>query len=132
MAFNKNIEIINQLNPSTYASCDEQMTSTVIRNLLSNAIKFTPGNAVISLSERKYNSMIEIQVTDQGVGIAQDKLPFLFRIDKNISTKGTANEKGTGLGLVLCKELIEKQGGKIWAQSEAGKGSRFYFTLANA
>ena len=131
MALNKNIEIVNQLDSTTYANCDEQMTHTVIRNLLSNAIKFTPGNAVITLSSRKYNSMIEIQVTDHGLGIAQDKLPFLFRIDKNISTKGTANEKGSGLGLVLCKELIEKQDGTIWVKSEVGKGSSFYFTLTS-
>ena len=73
--------------------------------------------------------MAEVCVSDNGVGIEEDRKGLLFHIDEKLSTSGTANETGTGLGLLLCKEMVERQGGHIWVESEAGKGSRFFFTL---
>ena len=103
-----------------------------MRNLISNAIKFTNKKGTVSIYANPKGSIIEMQIKDTGVGISADKIPDLFRIDKNISTPGTADEAGTGLGLLLCEELIEKQGGTIWVNSELGKGSSFYFTLKEA
>ena len=107
------------------------MTKTALRNLISNAIKFTNAEGLVSLNFIENDTNIEIQITDSGVGIMAENIPNLFSIEKNISTLGTNNEKGTGLGLMLCKELIEKQGGKIWVESELGEGSIFKFTLKN-
>ena len=76
-----------------------------------------------------YDHTVEISVRDNGVGITPENLEKLFRIDQNLSTPGTEDEEGTGLGLVLCKEMIEKHEGRIWAESEPGRGSAFYFTL---
>jgi len=109
---------------------DPEMIQTVIRNLVTNAIKFTPEKGRISLGlvdddEEK----ITIFVMDNGVGIDPDKKDQFFRIDNNYSTLGTNDEKGTGLGLVICKEFVEKNGGQIWVDSTPGKGSKFYFTL---
>lgn len=100
-----------------------------MRNLLGNAIKFTPNNGKITISVSKKVDHVEISVKDTGVGINIDKIKDLFRVDKRVSTIGTDNEKGTGLGLVLCKELINKNGGTISVESVENNGSRFYFTL---
>lgn len=104
--------------------------TTVIRNLISNAIKFTPPGGTITLSATKSNEEALISIADTGVGMSQDVIDKIFRIDAKHSTKGTADEKGTGLGLVLCKDFVEKNNGSIGVQSEAGKGSTFYFTLS--
>jgi signal transduction histidine kinase/tetratricopeptide (TPR) repeat protein len=126
----KNIKI--EYNPQTDHSSrfDYNMVNTVIRNLLTNAIKFTPngGNIKINFDKTDENYHI-ISIKDSGIGIKKENLEKLFKIDKTISTPGTNNEKGTGLGLLLCKEFIEKHNGKIWVESEEGKGSTFYFTL---
>lgn len=103
--------------------------TTVIRNLISNAIKFTPKGGTITLSATKSNEEALISVSDTGVGMSKEVIDKLFRIDAKHSTKGTADEKGTGLGLVLCKDFVEKNNGSIGVQSEEGKGSTFYFTL---
>jgi signal transduction histidine kinase len=105
------------------------MINTILRNLLSNAIKFTPENGAITLESNVKSSEVEISVSDTGVGISEEDCKLLFNISTTISTKGTSNETGTGLGLIICKEFVEKQGGKIWVESEPGKGSRFIFTL---
>lgn len=130
-AKNKSIGLFydTETNISVYA--DKNMTNTVLRNLITNAIKFTKknGTVTISVSETKKQDFIEISVTDTGVGIAKDKIDELFRIDKDTSTPGTENESGTGLGLILCKEFVEKHGGEIWVESEVDKGSKFIFTL---
>jgi len=105
------------------------MFSTVFRNLVSNAIKFTRENGNISILTRKKDDFCEISVKDNGVGISGENIQKIFRIDSNHSTLGTIGEKGTGLGLVLCKEFIEKNNGKIWVESVVGKGSQFTFTL---
>lgn len=109
---------------------DEKMIQSVLRNLISNAIKFTNkgGNITISAINIEHG-LIEIKVQDTGIGISEKDLPKLFRIDESLKTTGTDGEPSIGLGLILCKEFVEKHGGKIWAESEVGKGSAFYFTL---
>ena len=99
--------------------------------LISNAIKFTPkgGGIVIGAQITDDNKSVEILVQDDGVGIAKEMQSKISDIGENTSTQGTENEKGSGLGLILCKEFVEKHGGKIWIESEKGKGSEFKFTM---
>ncbi|HAN78977.1 MAG TPA: hypothetical protein DCQ31_15035 [Bacteroidales bacterium] len=125
----KHIRIQNLIVNDSWVQCDSEMTKTVLRNLISNALKFTKAGGVITLHCSLINSLVEISVTDTGIGIATSNVPYLFVIDKNISTYGTSSEKGTGLGLILCKELIDKQHGTIEVETELGKGSTFKFTL---
>ena len=108
---------------------DVNMLKAILRNLVSNAIKFTNTNGRVDISIEKENSWATITVKDNGVGISQENQKKLWDISKNFTTYGTANEKGTGLGLMLCKELVEKHGGRIWVESEINKGSSFKFTL---
>ena len=108
---------------------DINMFKGVLRNLVSNAIKFTNIGGSININAEQMDSNVTISVSDNGIGIAPAGLAKLFDIAQFISTKGTENETGTGLGLLLCKEFVEKHGGKIWVESEAGKGSDFKFTL---
>lgn len=103
--------------------------TTVIRNLISNAIKFTPVGGTITLSAIRNNEEALVSIADTGVGMSQEVVNKLFRIDAKHSTKGTADEKGTGLGLVLCKDFVEKNNGHIGVESKEGKGSTFFFTL---
>jgi signal transduction histidine kinase len=105
------------------------MLKTVLRNLISNSIKFTNTNGRIDVYALQKQNAIEITVKDNGVGINEIIRDKLFKIDKTATTRGTADEKGSGLGLALCKEFVEKHGGKIWVESELGKGSNFKFTL---
>jgi signal transduction histidine kinase len=105
------------------------MISTVLRNLVSNAIKYTNRNGHVKIVAKNYERYSQISVIDDGVGISPDMLDNIFKINKKTSTPGTENETGTGLGLILCKEFIEKHGGKIWVESQEGKGSEFKFTL---
>ena len=106
------------------------MVASVFRNLLTNAIKFSlTDGKVIAKAKIREDAMIEISVTDTGIGIPEDTIVKLFKIDKKVGTKGTDNEPSTGLGLLLCKEFVEKHGGNIWVKSEEGKGSTFFFTL---
>ncbi len=128
-ASKKHIQLINSIDPDTEAFADSNMINTVIRNLISNAIKYTKANGTITGSSKLTGNMIEISVTDNGIGIAPENIEKLFKIDVNYSTKGTAEETGTGLGLILCREFVNKNGGKIWVKSEYGKGSSFQFTL---
>lgn len=108
---------------------DVEMLRTIMRNLLSNAIKFTSKGGEINIQAKDDSAMVKILVSDNGVGIAPDNLAKLFSISSIHSTRGTEKEKGTGLGLLLCKEFVENHRGKIWAESEEGKGSTFIFTL---
>lgn len=110
---------------------DENMLKTVFRNLVSNAIKFSNNGGEIEISAEKYPSNTLITFSDNGVGIEDDEQKKLFEISHNISNIGTMGEKGTGLGLILCKEFIEKHKGKIWVESKVGIGSKFKFTLPN-
>lgn len=125
----KQITITQSIVPDLCVTADLQMTKTIFRNLISNAIKFTfsGGNILISATEGK--RFVEIEVKDNGMGISEETIKKLFKIDQFHSTSGTNNEQGTGLGLLFCKEFIELHGGKIWVESEPNKGSKFKFTL---
>lgn len=125
----KNIKIEVTSNEDIFVYADVNMFSTVFRNLVANAIKFTNENGCISISAKTKGFYCEIAVTDNGVGISEENISKIFRIDSKHKTVGTIGEKGTGLGLILCKEFVEKHGGKIEVKSEVGKGSRFSFTL---
>ena len=114
---------------NTIAFADKNMVSTVFLNLITNAIKFTPQSGSVNINSFIHNNHVEVVVSDSGVGISPDNLDKLFRLDQKIQTEGTEKEKGTGLGLVICKEFIEKNNGNIWVKSEVGNGSQFYFSL---
>lgn len=105
------------------------MCSSILRNLINNAIKFSYPNTEIGISVVRKDKFFEVQVVDQGIGIDEENLEKLFRIDLKFKSTGTAGEKGTGLGLLLCKEFAETNGGKIWAESTSGKGSTFFFLI---
>ncbi|HPD94616.1 MAG: tetratricopeptide repeat-containing sensor histidine kinase [Bacteroidales bacterium] len=130
-AEDKSIKLVNHIPENMYIQADYNMISTVIRNLVSNAIKFTPkgGEVRIEAELTADNDFVRIAVKDNGGGISEDTQSKLFSITGNVSTLGTENEIGTGLGLILCKEFVEKHNGKIWVESEVGKGSSFYFTI---
>jgi len=128
-AKSKSIKFINEINGNYFVFADTKMLRTVLINLLTNAIKFTAKGGEIKLLSQIFDDKIEISVADNGVGINPIDLAKLFRIDVHHTTVGTENETGTGVGLILCKELVEKNGGTIWAESEFGKGSTFKFTI---
>ena len=125
----KNIQVINNINPQLKATFDEKMILTVFRNLVSNAIKYTPRYGRIDLSDKVFDDKIEITIIDNGIGIKPEKIEDIFSVSSEKSTKGTEGEKGTGLGLVLCKDFVEKNGGSIYVKSEFRKGSSFVFSL---
>jgi signal transduction histidine kinase len=108
---------------------DKNMVKTILRNLISNAIKFTNKNGSVNAGASVTVNNVEISVCDSGIGMTEETMAKLFRLDANLSTHGTENEKGTGLGLILCREFVEKHGGKIWVESEPGKGSTFKFII---
>jgi PAS domain S-box-containing protein len=129
----KGITLINNVTDQVYAYADDNMIKSVLSNLLTNAIKFTPRNGTVTINAKNIeNKMVEISVIDTGVGIPKDILEKLFRVGEKINSKGTEGELSIGLGLLLCKEFVEKHGGKIWVESEQGVGSTFYFTLRSA
>ncbi|NMB82760.1 MAG: PAS domain S-box protein [Ignavibacteria bacterium] len=125
----KEIELINKIVESVCVNADEDMLNTILRNLLTNAIKFTAKHGLVTVSALVKDKMVEVSVRDTGVGMDDLTKQKLFRLDENITRTGTENETGTGLGLLLCKEFVEKHGGKIIVESELGKGSNFIFTL---
>lgn len=129
---NKDITIISEVPKNSIGYADSNTINLVIRNLMTNAIKFTNdgGRVVISAQEKPAEWLVSVK--DNGVGMNADVLKMLFDKTAPYTTRGTANEKGTGLGLILCKEFIEKNGGKIWVESAEGKGSTFFFTLPKA
>jgi signal transduction histidine kinase len=128
-AQNKKIDLVNSVFDKTLVNANKNSVNTVVRNLISNAIKFTPEAGKIELRVQPNGTEVTVSVADNGVGMSQEIMDKLFRIDTKHTTKGTADEKGTGLGLILCKEFIEKNGGRIWVESEIGKGSVFRFSL---
>lgn len=128
-AMAKNIKINRLASDTLCLVADRDMLLTIMRNLLSNAIKFTKSNGEINIKAEENPDSVIISISDNGVGIAPKDLDKLFKISEVHTTKGTAEEKGTGLGLLLCKEFVEKHGGKISVESEEGKGSTFNFTL---
>lgn len=125
----KNIGLINKVDPESELIVDTNMIYLLTRNLIYNAIKYTNEGGFIEYGENKIEGFREIYVKDNGVGISPDRLSKLFRIEKQNTTSGTAAEKGTGLGLLLCKEMIEKNGGTIRVESVEGAGTTFYFTI---
>ncbi|MDR1672570.1 MAG: PAS domain S-box protein [Bacteroidales bacterium] len=128
-ALGKNIEI-EFTSPGHYpAVTDKAIVNTVLRNLIGNAIKYTPQNGIIVVSVRRDNDCYVVSVKDNGTGIKEEDLPKLFRQDIIHSTPGTNNEKGTGLGLILCKDFVTKVGGVIWVESIYGQGATFFFSL---
>lgn len=141
---NENIELLNPSadqkqisltveDPIAYSViADRDALLTVIRNLVSNAIKYTAPGGKITVRQAVDGDMIRVSVTDTGTGISAGEIENLFRPDRTKSTPGTLNEKGTGLGLILCKEFVEKNGGNIWVESVPGKGSSFHFTVPPA
>lgn len=128
-ALNKKIEIYNFIQNSTFAFADQNMITTVLRNLLSNAIKFTEKGGKIEFYSIVKNSFIEISITDNGIGMPQEIADKIFSIDFKHSTKGTNKEEGTGLGLKICKEFIDKNKGNISVISGLKKGTTFNITL---
>ncbi len=131
IAKNKNIKLINHIDFKTEVTADPNMAKLIIRNLISNAIKYTPDGGAVEIAMDVNSKETIVSVLDSGVGMDQDFMQHLFEIDSNRTKPGTRNEKGTGIGLLLCKEFVEKNGGKLWAESEIGKGSTFKFTLPN-
>jgi signal transduction histidine kinase len=129
LAGQKSITIVRDTDPGITTFADEEMINTVLRNLVSNAIKFTKPGGEITISARVNSDELIVSVGDNGVGMDKKQLNKLFRIEENSSTKGTQNEEGTGLGLVLCKEFILRHQGKIWVESTLGAGSKFFFTI---
>lgn len=127
----KNIKFKNAAGKDLYVYADFNSINSVLQNLITNAIKFTNFGGQIIVSSVKDGKLIEITVADTGIGMNSAVLGKLFRIDVHHTTEGTANEPGTGLGLILCKEMIEKNGGTIRVESEIGRGSRFIFTLTD-
>ncbi len=125
----KKIHLASHILENTIAWADKRMMQAVMRNLLSNAIKYTHSGGEIKITSKDTDNYIEITVSDNGVGMDKEKADRLFQEEFHESTRGTFNEKGTGLGLVLCKEFVETNGGKIQVQSQPDHGSQFSFTL---
>ncbi len=129
----KNIKLTASCDNQLKAFADPNVLKTVVRNLVSNAIKFTPQNGKINIkAELSTGNKVVIAIHDSGVGIEKERIPVLFNFIQNKSTYGTNGEKGTGLGLALCKDLVSLNNGEIHVESEIGKGSTFYFSLQNA
>jgi signal transduction histidine kinase/Tfp pilus assembly protein PilF len=128
----KESKMVNSIEPGSLAWADANIINLVFRNLILNGIKFTDAGGTIEVASRQDGEVHVISVKDNGVGISPDVKKILFEKTTGYSTRGTANEKGTGLGLILCKEFVEKNGGKIWLESEPNKGSTFYFTVRRA
>jgi signal transduction histidine kinase len=123
----KDISIVNLVDPAVHVKADEDMTRLILRNLISNAIKFTDSGGIVTVHTENTGDSINISVADTGIGVGPSEKFDLFA--QSLSKSGTQNEKGTGLGLMICKEFVEKNNGKIWVESEPRKGSRFTFSL---
>jgi signal transduction histidine kinase len=129
IAQKKGVSLKNNIAPHTLVYADENMINTVLRNLISNAIKFSNPDGNIIISTNKTDGYVEVNVIDKGVGMSRESLGKLFRIDTYYSTSGTFGESGTGLGLIICKEFVEKNNGRIKAISSEEKGTTLSFTL---
>jgi signal transduction histidine kinase len=134
IAASKGVHLENTVTADIFIDADKNMLNTVARNLISNALKFTPQGGKVSVSAQsssKDTDMMQIAVTDTGIGITKDDQAKLFRMDVTHSTMGTAKEAGTGLGLIICQEMVEKMSGRIWVESEGipGQGTTIQFTV---
>jgi signal transduction histidine kinase len=132
MAKKKNLQLVNKVMPNSLAYFDANMVNTILRNLLSNAIKFTKDGGNITIGTEvsaTVNNELVIYVKDTGVGIPNERIEKLFHIQSNYTTKGTSGENGTGLGLIIVRDFIERNNGKIWVESVENTGTTFYFTM---
>ncbi|MGE4587603.1 MAG: sensor histidine kinase, partial [Mangrovibacterium sp.] len=129
LAEQKQIGLKNEVDPDLRVYADQNMISLILRNLLSNAIKFTGKQGKVVVSARNSGKLVEVAVADNGIGIPSENLSSLFAEDKALSTYGTGNEKGSGIGLQLCREFVEAHGGTIGVRSKERQGSIFTFTL---
>jgi signal transduction histidine kinase len=127
-ATKKEISVENR-TPSHKTLADSNMLELVFRNLIANAIKFTGQNGKVTITSVIENGVATFCIEDNGVGISKEAIETLFRLDKTFTTLGTEKEKGSGLGLSLCKDFITRHGGNLWLESEVSKGTKFYFTL---
>ncbi len=125
----KKITVQKELKCNMKIFADRNMIETVLRNIVTNAIKFTPNNGTISVSTEHAENFVIFKVKDNGIGMTNSELNNIFKLDSHMIKKGTNKESGSGLGLILCKEFVEKNGGQIWAESKANEGSTFYFTV---
>ncbi len=125
----KNVKILVDADDAICGYADKDMTEFIIRNLISNAIKFSHRNNDVLIKASKKAGVISIEVKDSGIGMNEAKIKRLLEMNTTISRRGTEKEKGTGLGLLISKEFIEKNKGKLFIQSETGKGSCFSFTI---
>ena len=126
----KNIVITMDLAASYVVRCDQKMTETIFRNLISNALKFTNNGGIIVIKAEPVSpDELTISVTDSGIGMNTEIIEKLFQLNEQSNRKGTDGESSSGLGLLICKDLVEKQGGRIWAESKENIGSTFHFTL---
>jgi signal transduction histidine kinase len=128
-AAEKGITLGNKVTEDIFAYGDWEMIDTVLRNLINNAVKFTPGEKTVEVEVMDDGQQLEVLVRDEGVGISSENMQRLFRIDVKHKTTGTAGETGTGLGLILCREFVEQNGGKIWCESSGNSGTVFHFTI---
>lgn len=128
-AKSKKITVSNKVAENLIVSADEDILKTIFRNLISNALKFTSTNGEVEIFAEQKKGETIISIQDNGIGISKENIKKIFGFGSNFSQRGTENEIGTGLGLMLCREFIEKHGGKIWVESEEGKGSKFSFVL---
>ncbi len=134
-ASDKKICLQNRVVKETFVYADENMLDTVMRNLVSNALKFTPNGGEVTISAKPSNLLpefIEVSVSDTGSGISKEDLNKLFKLEVHHSTTGTAHEQGTGLGLIICKEMVEKNRGQIWIESKVEQGTVVSFTIPTA
>jgi len=129
LAEQKKIQLILSYRDNLQVFADPLMIETVLRNLINNAIKFTPENGLIEITAEQIENQVRINVIDNGVGISEEDVQNLFQIDSKVKRKGTNDEDGSGLGLILCKEFVDKNNGTLWVESSPGKGSTFSFTI---
>jgi signal transduction histidine kinase len=129
LAEQKKIQLIFNYNDNLKVFVDPTMVETVLRNLINNAIKFTPENGLVKIRAEQIENQIRIDVCDNGIGISEEDVQNLFQIDSKVKRKGTNNEDGSGLGLILCKEFVDKNNGTLWVESTPGTGSTFSFTI---
>jgi signal transduction histidine kinase len=125
----KKIKLYDIMDADINVFADNNMLSSILQNLISNAIKFTPVNGEIRISSMVEGKNILFSVCDSGIGIAKEYIGKIFNLGDHYTTKGTNDEKGSGLGLLLCREFIDLHNGKIWAENNKKEGTTFYFTI---
>ena len=131
-AAQKKVDLVYKSYPGTEVFADSTMLHSIFQNLIGNAIKFTPVDGCVTIQAVDQGTMIQVSVIDTGIGVSPEKLAGLFESMAGRTTDGTAGEKGTGLGLLLCKDLVEKHGGRVWVDSVIGQGTSFHLTLPKA